>query len=380
MPNDVIDLDNSLPQLDVTITNSAAAGGQFRLTSPTGSQVIFLALNSNFDATYTFNSFADQGDWRVNDIIFFTSPQQHQYNDFAIGHLYGPDPEAAFNADRVVSVIGSQTPDLEPPVLETLTITPSSVDLANGPALVDFTATYSDSLAGVAFSYLTIFDVDSNRLHSFYSSGDTLSFSYMVGFTDESFRVGNISAKDLPQNQLALGFQQLIQAGFDVDVDVTGTLDPALKNSVTGPIFSLFKGRSAPHNPSYQFEVLTAGVVGVGFKWTDMGNDALLILRDALGEELSSVGESIFTPSPQLGLDLPKGIYSVELSAHVDSESTTFFELTFLGDVINIKRDSDGDGDTDDIDDDDDGDFILDIDEITNGSDPLNPFDPNTGG
>ena len=56
------------------------------------------------------------------------------------------------------------------------------------------------------------------------------------------------------------------------------------------------------------------------------------------------------------------------------------FELTFLGNVINIKRDSDSDGDTDDIDDDDDGDFILDIDEITNGSDPLNPFDPNTGG
>ena len=380
MPNDVIDLDNSLPQLDVTITNSAAAGGQFRLTSPTGSQVIFLALNSNFDATYTFNSFADQGDWRVNDIIFFTSPQQHQYNDFAIGHLYGPDLEAAFNADRVVKVTGSQTPDLEPPVLETLTITPSSVDLANGPALVDFTATYSDSLAGVAFSYLTIFDVDSNRLRSFYSSGDTLSFSYMVGFTDESFRIGNITAQDLPQNQLALGFQQLIQAGFDVDVDVTGTLDPALKNSVTGPIFSLFKGRSALYNPSYQFEVLTAGAVGVGFKWADMGNDALLILRDEIGEELSSDGESIFTPSPQLGLDLPKGIYSVELSAHVNSESTTFFELTFLGDVINIKRDSDSDGVTDDIDDDDDGDFILDIDEITNGSDPLNPFDPNTGG
>ncbi len=35
MPNDVIDLDNSLPQLDVTITNSAAAAGQFTLTSPT---------------------------------------------------------------------------------------------------------------------------------------------------------------------------------------------------------------------------------------------------------------------------------------------------------------------------------------------------------
>ncbi len=306
-----------------------------------------MPLNSNFDATYTFNEFADQGDWRVSDILFLTSPQRHQYNDFAIGHLYGPDPEAAFNADRVVSVStsGSQTPDLEPPVLGSLTITPSSVDLANGPALVDFTATFSDSLAGVAFSYLTIFDVDSNRLRSFSSSGGALSFSYMVGFTDESFRIGNISAHDLPRNQLALGFQQLIQAGFDVDVDVIGTLDPALRNSVTGPIFSLFKGRSAPHNPSYQFEVSTPGVVGVGFKWTDMGNDALLILRDEIGEELSSDGDFLFTLSPQLGLVLPVGIYSVELSAHVNSESTTFFELTFLGDVTDIKRDSDGDGD-----------------------------------
>ena len=106
-----------------------------------------------------------------------------------------------------------------------------------------------------------------------------------------------------------------------------------------------------------------------------MGNDALLILRDEIGEELSSDGESIFTPSPQLGLDLPKGIYSVELSAHVNSESTTFFELTFLGDVINIKRDSDSDGVTDDVSEDDDGDGFLDADEITAGTDPLDPTD-----
>ena len=362
MPNDVIDLDKSLPELNVTITNSAATAGQFTLTSPTRSQVIFLPLNSNFDATYKFNEFADQGDWRVSDILFLTSPQRHQYNDFAIGHLYGPDPKAAFNADRVVSVStsGSQTPDLEPPVLGSLTITPSSVDLANGPALVDFTATFSDSLAGVAFSNLTIFDVDSNRLRSFSSSDGALSFRYMVGFTDESFRIGNISAHDFTWNQLALGFQQLIQAGFDVDVDVIGTLDPALQNSVTGPIFSEFKGRSSPHNPSYQFEVSTPGVVGVGFKWTDMGNDALLILRDEIGEELSSDGDFLFTLSPQLGLVLPLGIYSVELSANVNSESKTFFELTFLGDVTDIKRDSDGDGITDDVSEDDDGDGFLD--------------------
>jgi Leucine-rich repeat (LRR) protein len=377
MPNDVIDLDKSLPELNVTITNSAATAGQFTLTSPTRSQVIFLPLNSNFDATYKFNEFADQGDWRVSDILFLTSPQRHQYNDFAIGHLYGPDPKAAFNADRVVSVStsGSQTPDLEPPVLESLTITPSSVDLANGPALVDFTATFSDAPAGVAFSNLTIFDVDSNPLRSFSSSDGALSFRYMVGFTDESFRIGNISAHDFTWNQLALGFQQLIQAGFDVDVDVIGTLDPALRNSVTGPIFSEFKGRSSPHNPSYQFKVLTPGVVGVGFKWTDMGNDALLILRDEIGEELSSDGDFLFTLSPQLGLVLPVGIYSVELSANVNSESKTFFELTFLGDVTDIKRDSDGDGITDDVSEDDDGDGFLDADEITAGTDPLDPTD-----
>jgi hypothetical protein len=256
-----------------------------------------------------------------------------------------------------------------------LTITPSSVDLANGPALVDFTATFSDSLAGVAFSNLTIFDVDSNRLRSFSSSDGALSFRYMVGFTDESFRIGNISAHDFTWNQLALGFQQLIQAGFDVDVDVIGTLDPALRNSVTGPIFSEFKGRSSPHNPSYQFKVSTPGVVGVGFKWTDMGNDALLILRDEIGEELSSDGDFLFTLSPQLGLVLPLGIYSVELSANVNSESKTFFELTFLGDVTDIKRDSDGDGITDDVSEDDDGDGFLDADEITAGTDPLDPTD-----
>jgi hypothetical protein len=49
----------------------------------------------------------------------------------------------------------------------------------------------------------------------------------------------------------------------------------------------------------------------------------------------------------------------------------TTLELTFLGDVINIKRDSDSNGLADDVDLDDDQDGILDSQEILNGTNPL---------
>ena len=43
--------------------------------------------------------------------------------------------------------------------------------------------------------------------------------------------------------------------------------------------------------------------------------------------------------------------------------------------MINIKRVSDSDGVTDDVSEDDDGDGFLDADEITAGTDPLDPTD-----
>jgi hypothetical protein len=54
---------------------------------------------------------------------------------------------------------------------------------------------------------------------------------------------------------------------------------------------------------------------------------------------------------------------------------TSTLQLTFLGDLINIKRDSDSDGIADDVDIDDDSDGFSDLEEIEFGSNPLNPLD-----
>ena len=104
-PSDVINLDTD-PKLEVQILNNASAAGLLSLTSPSGIEVSF-AVDPSLGASYDFSPFADQGKWRVSDITFITAGGLRELNDFAIGHFYS-------EFDRVVELIGEQTPDPPP--------------------------------------------------------------------------------------------------------------------------------------------------------------------------------------------------------------------------------------------------------------------------
>ena len=366
-PSDVINLDTD-PKLEVQIFNNASAAGLLSLTSPSGIEVSF-AVDPSLGASYDFSPFADQGKWRVSDISFSTAGGLRELNDFAIGHFYS-------EFDRVVELIGEQTPDIDPPVLTSLTITPSSVDLANGPALVSIAANGSDVGSGITFKRAQLAGNTLSTTFSVSGPGNAIVVNYAVGFTDEPLRYTYTELRDVAGNFLFLGFEDLISAGFDPEINVTGSLDPALRNSASGQIYSQVKSEKAPGNHSYKFDVVKGGVIGFGVEWTSgsvPADGVLLIVSDNSGNELLESGRIVNIDRPKTGLNLDAGSYSVELSA-VGVETSTL-QLTFLGDLINIKRDSDSDGIADDVDIDDDSDGFSDLEEIEFGSNPLNPFD-----
>jgi hypothetical protein len=107
-------------------------------------RVITVAGDGQYEATVTFPQFGESGVWKP-----FVSISDHTGN---FKSIFGPDL-AAFNVDVTVTSV----PDITPPDISSLTISPDSVTVSppNGPQTLKATATITDNLSGVAGGFMS---------------------------------------------------------------------------------------------------------------------------------------------------------------------------------------------------------------------------------
>jgi hypothetical protein len=129
-------------------------------------------------------------------------------------------------------------------------------------------------------------------------------------------------------------------------------------------------------NPSYQIDLLSDGVLAVGFEWLTGFQGAQLTISNLAGDVIAMT-ENNYTTAPRIGADLSAGTYVVNVRSDCCNSSDQF-NLTFLGNLSPIfELDTDSDGLVDSVDSDDDNDGIDDSDELLYPlfMDPLDRFD-----
>ncbi|MFT6306950.1 MAG: Leucine-rich repeat (LRR) protein, partial [Halioglobus sp.] len=348
-PNDTLNLDLNT-QLQLLVQFSDGASANIEITSPEG--LIFGSFTDGVNpSSIFFDPRTDQGTWQVSGIQHH-GVVYYEYNQYAIQNLYG-----AFNSD--VEITSSSIEDLELPQLQSVTVTPTLVDVSGGIQIINFSAVFTDNSSGVNFIHMQLFDQNNNFLTEVNSPNlsTTVSLDYPAGIDQVTeVRIGWLNAGDPAGNSFGRDYTDLISEGYTASAQIIGTVTPTatVNGNVENP-----EGRfpSALGAPGYAFTVDFDGSVGIGFSW-NFGNFNWVSLA-VLDSNGVLVAEATNSSAPIVATSLTAGDYYLRIQADCCMGSDPF-TLEFFGDVSGIELDTDSDGIVNAIDVDDDNDGIPD--------------------
>lgn len=170
----------------------------------TGAHVMFLTLSSpsgihrtscsefNNDAsgsvptvwrcTATIPQFAEPGEWSVTSLTI---------RDRLDNELSFDEDELRAAGYRVTVQVTSRTPDVTAPQIASLTMAPAAVDVTDGPATIEFHATLTDDVSGVAWAQFNLISPSGSQAawcdSMTFALGDGLSGEWSCSPTIEQF-------------------------------------------------------------------------------------------------------------------------------------------------------------------------------------------------
>ncbi len=271
-------IDTSLSAQVVTVTaritddlagnSNSNNPSQVRFESPSGGQFVFavfgpaqLVAGTSLDGNYSFNvtvpRFSESGVWTIASFSLNDQNGNYQFYDAAQA------ASAGFSAAFTQTGPG----DTSAPVLQTLSVSPASIDTSAAARVVTVTARITDDLAGniaccnpsqVRFespsgSQFVFAVFGPSQLVAGNSLDGTYSFSMTVPRFSESgtWTIANFSLTDEAHNYESFNSAQAAAAGFTATFHQTGPGD------VTAPLLQSLSVSPAAINTSLSSQVVT---------------------------------------------------------------------------------------------------------------------------